>query len=300
MLRLLAGLLTLTLTGFLHAEDMIPDVGPTGPVKKLHTGFRAAEGPAADPEGNVYFTDILNERICLVDLDGKLSVFLTDSKKCNGLMFDRQGRLCACQSGTGSIIAIDLPSKKITVLAREYNGKPLKGPNDLATDQHGGIYFSDFPAKSLYYVSRDGKVSCLLKDQPNPNGVLLTPNGKTLYVLFEASANVLAYPVQGPGKIGTPAHFCTLAQPKGSKPAGGDGLTMDRRGNVYLTLPARKAIQVVSPRGKTLEIIPIPGGEVPSNCTFGGKGLKTLYVTTRQSLFAIPMNVAGVRTRFAK
>lgn len=292
------------LAGFAAAADdakPIPGIGPVGEIVKLHTGFAFTEGPAADAEGNVYFTDIRNNRIHRVDVDGKLSTFLEDSKACNGLMFNSKGLLIACQGGTGKVIAIDPKSKEITVVAGEYNGKRFNAPNDLVIDRQDGVYFTD-PAfgrdmaqdkMGVYYVDTKGTVTRLIDDLPRPNGVLLSPDEKTLYVLPSGSPNVMAYPVLEPGKIGKGNVLCKLEQADSGQARGGDGLAVDTKGNLYLTQPSLKAIQVVSPEGKTLGLIRIP--ENPANCDFGGKDTKTLYVTAQKSLYAIKMEATGHR-----
>ncbi len=272
----------------------IAGIGPAGEVVKLHSGFKFTEGPAHDADGNIYFSDIPNNRIHKVDTDGKLSIFLEDTQGANGLMFDAKGRLLACQGKAGKIVAIDVPSKKIAVLAEQHDGKPFKGPNDLVVDKQGGVYFTDLPENSVYYVAADGKVSRLIEGAPRPNGVILSPDEKTLIVLPSGSGDVLAYPVEAPGKIGKSRVFCKLEQnPKQPARLGGDGLTVDTKGNFYLTKPSLNAIQVVNPEGKNLGLIYFPEG--PANCTFGGKDLKTLYVTAQTSLYTVKMDAAGHR-----
>lgn len=287
----------------LPAEDnkTIQGVGPVGEIVKLHTGFKFTEGPAADGEGNVYFSDIPNNKILKVDAEGKLSTFLEDSKACNGLMLDAKGRLIACQGGAGKVIAIDIKTKEITVLADTYNGKRFNAPNDLVVDGKGGVYFTD-PAfgkepnqdkMAVYYIPAKGDVTRLIDDLSRPNGVILSPDEKTLYVLPSGSADVMAYPVESPGKIGKGKVLCKLEQAEKGQARGGDGLTVDTKGNLYLTQPSLQAIQVVTPEGKTLGLIKFPEG--PANCTFGGKDMKTLYVTARTSLYTVKMEAMGHR-----
>ncbi|HXG13153.1 MAG TPA: SMP-30/gluconolactonase/LRE family protein [Gemmataceae bacterium] len=295
-----AAALSLGIAALTLAADRkpIPGIGPVGEIVKLHTGFTFTEGPAADAEGNVYFTDVRNNRIHKVDTDGKLSTFLENSQGCNGLMFDNKGRLVACQGGAGRVIAIDVATKKITVLADQCDGKKLERPNDLVVDRQNGVYFTDLPANSVYYIAPDGKVTRLISDAPRANGVILSPDEKTLYVLPAGTPNVMAYPVIAPGKIGSGKVLCKLEQAPTGEPRGGDGLTVDTRGNLYVTQPALRAIQVISPEGKTLGLIEFP--ESPANCTFGGKDLKTLYVTARTSLYTAKMEATGHRFAAAK
>ena len=282
--------LALTASG---ADGPIAGIGPKGPVEKVHGDFVFTEGPAADARGDVYFTDVRAEKIYKIGTDGKLETFLEGSQGCNGLMIDGRGRLIACQGLGKRIIAIDLATKEITPLADSIDGQPIDRPNDLAVDRRGGVYFTD-PAKGLVgYVSADGKTSRVAADLPRPNGVLLSPDEATLYVLPSGSPDVLAYPVEGPGKVGDGRVLCRLEQAATGQSRGGDGLTVDAEGNLYLTQPALQAIQVVSPVGKTLGMIAVP--EAPSNCTFGGPEMKTLFITARTSLYAAPMEAKGHR-----
>jgi gluconolactonase len=269
----------------------ISGIGPAGEVVKLHTGFKFTEGPAVDAEGNVYFSDIPNNRIHKVDLEGKLSTFLENSEGANGLMFDAKGRLVACQGGSGRMAAIEVADGKVVLLCEKQAEKGK--PNDLVIDAAGGVWFTDPGEKSVYYLGADGKVAAVLKDLPRPNGVILSPDEKTLVVLPSGSPEVLAYPVSAPGKVGEGKVFCKLEQAAQGPPRGGDGLTVDTKGNFYFTQPSLSAIQVVSPEGKTLGLIRFPEG--PSNCTFGGKDMKTLFVTARTSLYAVKMEATGHR-----
>jgi gluconolactonase len=138
-------------------------------------------------------------------------------------------------------------------------------------------------------VSPEGKVTRLIDDLPNPTGVILSPDERTLYVIPSGQAEMMAYPVEAPGKLGAGKVFCTLQQPEGRRGTGGDGLTVDVKGNLYIT--SQLGLQVFDPSGKLLGIIPVP--EVPANVTFGGPERKTLYVTARTSLYTVPMEVAG-------
>jgi gluconolactonase len=276
----------------------IPGIGPAGKIKKLHTGFKFTEGPAADSKGNVYFSDIPNATIHKVDAGGKLSVWTDKSNRTNGMMLNADGEIIACQMGAGQVVAYNPKTKKFRVLADKYKGKSFNAPNDLVIDKTGGVYFTDpdFGVKkppqdklSVYYIPKSGKVRRVIEHLPKPNGVILSPDEKTLYVIPSFSSKMMAYPVKGPGKLGKGRVFCELKQPKGVKNRGGDGLTVDTKGNLYIT--SRLGLQVFSPKGKLLGIIELP--EVPANVTFGGPDNKTLYVTARTSLYVVPMQATG-------
>jgi gluconolactonase len=280
----------------------IPGVGPTGKIVKQEGKYEFTEGPAADRDGNVYFSDIPGERIHKLDAaTGKVSVFREKSNHANGLMVNAKGEVVACEMD-GQIVAFSPDGKGRRVVADKYDGKRFNAPNDLVLDKAGGVYFTDpsfrAPKEGLpqgktcvYYAAADGKVTRLIDTLPNPNGVILSPDEKTLYVVPSGQAEMMAYPVEAPGRLGLSKVFCTLQQPDKVKNSGGDGLTVDTKGNLYIT--SRLGIQVFDPKGTLLGILTFP--EQPANCTFGGKDLKTLYVTARTGVYAVPMEATGHR-----
>ena len=303
MRRMLAAFIGLTVAvGASRAGDEkgIPGLGPVGKIVKLHTGFKFTEGPATDAKGNVYFSDVSDEKIHRVDAaTGKLTTFTPKSNISNGLMFNSKGELFACEM-TGAVAAWTMDGKR-RVVADKYEGKRFNAPNDLVLDKQGGIYFTDpmFRAPKpppqdktcTYYADARGKVTRLIDNLPNPNGVILSPDEKTLYVIPTGQAEMMSYSVEGPGKIGKGKVFCTLKQAGGKEGTGGDGLTVDSKGNLYIT--SGLGLQVFDPAGKMLGVIAFP--EQPANVTFGGADLKTLYVTARTSLYTAPMAVTGHR-----
>jgi gluconolactonase len=280
------------------AADPIPGIGPTGPVKKVHGNFQFTEGPAADREGNLYFSDVQGDKLYKVDAKGELSTLLDPSHHTNGLMCNAAGNIVACEMD-GRLIEVNAKTKEVKSLADGYEGKRFNAPNDLVIDRNGGVYFTDpmFRAptpwpqgvQAFYYRAPDGKVTRLGVIEKAPNGIILSPDEKTLYVIPSQQAEMLAYPVEGPGRIGRERVFCTLKQAAGKTNGGGDGLTVDTKGNLYIT--SALGVQVFNPQGNLLGIIEFP--EQPANCDFGGPDQKTLYATARTSLYAVPMEVAG-------
>ncbi len=276
-------------------DKLIPEVGVVGQAKKLHGNFKFTEGPAVDSQGNVYFNDIPANKTYKVNPEGKLSVFREPSNHSNGLMVNAKGEIVACEMD-GRIVAVSPNGKEVRVLATEYQGNRFNAPNDLVIDKSGGIYFTDpgFRAPkplpqgklAVYYISPQGKITRLIDDLPNPNGVILSPDEKTLYVIPTGQKEMMSYPVLAPGKGEV---FCTLKQAKEGGYRGGDGLTVDVKGNLYIT--SGLGLQVFNPQGKLLGIIEIP--EQPANVTFAGPNLKTLYVTARTSLYVVPTTVKG-------
>ncbi|HQX48797.1 MAG TPA: SMP-30/gluconolactonase/LRE family protein [Planctomycetaceae bacterium] len=279
------------------SAEQIPGIGPVGDVTKLHTGFEFTEGPTADAAGNLYFTDIPNQRIHKLDSQNQLSVFAENSGYSNGLMVVGD-RLLACEMN-GKLKEYRLADAEQTTLAEQFEGKRFNAPNDLVIDRTGGIYFTDprfrAPEKlpqgkeAVYYRAADGTVMRLLDDRKAPNGVILSPDESTLYVIPSMEKQMWAYPVEAPGKIGAGKVLCELQQRPGQDNGGGDGLTIDTKGNLYIT--SALGIQVVSPDGKIVGIIEIP--EQPANVTFGGTDHRTLFVTARKSLYAVPMESIG-------
>jgi len=279
------------------AADPIPGIGPSGDVSRIQTGFEFTEGPAADSSGNLYFTDIPKNQIHKLEASGKIVVFVEPSGHCNGLMV-HGGNLLACEMD-GRLKQFSLTDGKEEVLAAEFEGKRFNAPNDLVIDKAGGIYFTDprFRApdpwpqgkEAVYYRAADGKVTRLIDDRKAPNGVILSPDEKSLYVIPSLEKEMWAYPIETPGKLGSGKVLCELQQAPGATNGGGDGLTIDTNGNLYIT--SALGIQVVSPEGKILGIIGFP--EQPANVTFGGPDHRTLFVTARKSLYSVSMEATG-------
>lgn len=284
----------------LFAAEPVPGIGPAGTVQKVHTGFNFTEGPASDGQGNLYFSDIPNARIHRLDASGKLSVFTDKSRHANGLMFNHAGELVACEMD-GQLAAWNVQTKKRRVLINSYQEKRFNAPNDLVIDRRGGIYFTDpyyraprpLPQGKLgvYYLSTNNDIARLLDILTTPNGIILSPDEKTLYVFPSDDHIMHAYEVLEPGKLGLGREFCTIKMPIGKKRGGCDGVTVDVKGNLYLT--TKLGIQVFSAEGESLGIIELP--EHPANVTFGGPENKTLYATARTSLYAVPMLIQGHR-----
>jgi len=275
------------------AENEI--IVPGAEVEKLADGFKFTEGPAADSKGNVFFTDQPNDRILEWSTDGKLSTHMQPCGRSNGLCFDSQGNLWACADEKNELWRID-PSGKVTVVVKQYEGKLLGGPNDLWIRPDGGIYFTDpfykrpywkrgpqeQDAQCVYYLAPDRrKLSRVADDLLQPNGVIGTPDGKTLYVADIRAKKTYAYDIQPDGTLADKRLFCEL---------GSDGMTIDNRGNVYLT---GNGVTVFDSSGKQIEHIEIDARWTANVC-FGGEDRRTLMITASQGLYGIRMQVKGV------
>ncbi len=277
----------LALASGVGAEDAL--VKPGAKVVKLAGGFKFTEGPACDAAGNVYFSDIPNSRIHRWSLDGNLTTFRENSGRANGLYFDKDGNLLACEGGNRQLTRISMKGK-VEVLADSFDGKKLNSPNDLWIDPRGGVYFTDPRYGSqegleqggfhVYYLPPDGgKLVRAIDDLKKPNGVIGTADGKLLYVADPGDSKTYVYKIRADG---------ALSDRKQIAPEGSDGMTLDEQGNLYLT---RGGVQVYSPAGKLIQSIETP--ERPANLTFGGKDRKTLFITARTGFYSLEMDVCG-------
>lgn len=272
-------------------------IAPGAEVEKLAGGFAFTEGPAVDAKGNVYFTDQPNDRILVWSADGKLNVFGSFGRA-NGMYFDRDGRLLSCSDMDNEIWSIGADGSH-TVLVADYDGKKLNGPNDLWVTRKGGIYFTDplykrgywtrrnpemqQPGEYVYYLAPDRKAVVKVETGlKKPNGVVGTPNGKKLYVADIGDNKTYVYDIRPDG---------SLANRKLFAPMGSDGMTIDSKGNIYLT---GKGVTVFNAKGEKIEHIPVEAGWTANVC-FGGKDMKTLFITASQYLYGLRMNVKGVR-----
>ncbi len=264
---------------------------------KLADGFSFTEGPASDESGNVFFTDQPNNKILKWSVDGKLSVFLTPSGRSNGLCFDQFGYLIACADMDNQLWSIN-KNREHTVLVKDYQGKLLNGPNDLWIDPSGGIYFTD-PLYPRPYWTRDSEmqqdgehVYYLLPDRSNlvgvvhdlkkPNGIVGTPDGTSLYVADIGAGKTYVYHINADGKLSNRQLFA---------PMGSDGMTIDNKGNVYLT---GDGVTVFDPKGQQIAHIPVEA-KWTANVCFGGKDRNTLFITATEGLYSLETRVRGVQ-----
>ena len=266
-------------------------VEPGAKLEKLAGDFKFTEGPASDAQGNVYFTDQPNDRILRWGVDGKLGTFMQPSGRSNGLCFDGRGNLIACADEKNQLWSIEPKTKQVTVLVKEYQGKLLNGPNDVWARPDGSVYFTD-PMYQREYWTRDPKeqqdgrhvyrlspdrkmLERVVEDLKQPNGIVGTPDGKTLYVADINDRKTWAYDVGPDGKLSNKRLFCEM---------GSDGLTIDSEGNVYLT---GRGVTVFDKTGNRIEQIDVPGEGWTANVCFGGKDGKTLFITASKGLYAI-------------
>ncbi len=269
-------------------------IAPNASLEKLGSDFSFTEGPACDAEGNVFFTDQPNDRILKWSTGGKLSTFMHPCGRANGLSFDHQGNLWACADERNELWRID-PAGKVTVVITNYQGKRLNGPNDVWLQPTGGLYFTDpyyqrdywkrGPKESpecVYHLSADGQaLTRVTDDLKQPNGIIGTPDGKTLYVADIGAQKTFRYSIQPDGSLRDKTLFCSM---------GSDGMTIDQQGNIYLT---GKGVTVFNPSGKQIEHIEVAEPWTANVC-FGGKDRRTLFITASKSFYRLQMRVKGV------
>jgi gluconolactonase len=284
-LALASALLTLVNEGS-AADLVLPQAKPV----KLAGDFKFTEGPAVSANGDVYFTDIPNNRIHKWSASNKeLSIFAEETNGANGLYFADDGRLFACQGNAKRVVAYSVDGNDTSSLAKRYDGKKFNKPNDLWIDLKGGVYFSDpnygnkelsQDGKHVYYIQPGGgDVKRVADGFKTPNGLVGTPDGATLYIADIGDNKIYSYTIQEDGTLTDRKLFCE---------SGSDGMTLDQHGNVYLT---SGSVKVFSPKGKQIADLKFP--ESPANVVFGGKELKTLFVTARTGFYSLDMAVTG-------
>ena len=288
---------------------------------EIATSVSMLEGPTVDADGNVYFTDILMQRIMRFSKDGKFSIFREKSNIANGLVIDPQGRLVAAEGAasptaersgmsTGGIPRVtrtDLKTGKVEILADKYAGRPLSGPNDVTIDGKGRLYFTDSSGGAVYRIDGPGKLARILAapDIQRPNGIQISPDDRTLYIVeangAEGGARMIrAYDLSPDG---TATNMRVLYNFYPGRSA--DGMSIDTQGNLYAaaglhrtrgtaeTLDTKCGVYVISPQGKLLKFIPVPEDFI-TNTAFGGPDMKTLYVTAGKTLYKLRNDIAGL------
>ena len=281
----------------LGAGSLDEIVAPGTRAKVLGTGYGFCEGPAADAEGNVYFSDGKENSIHLYRPGQEVQRFVEHSTDANGMMFNAQGELVVCEGAAYRVVAFDVETKNRRVLVGA-GPRRFNEPNDLSIDRQGGFYFTDpnyrhrgqekLKKEDVYYVSADGRVTKVSDVCLKPNGILLTPDGKTLYLADCSAKRIYKYDVVGPGKLSGQTRWIELE----GHP---DGMTLDAEGNLYIACGG-KGIQVYSPEGEKLGAIDagygVPGS---SNCVFGGPDFSQLFITSGSRFLMIPTKARGVK-----
>lgn len=279
-----------------RASDTSASIVADGATPKLISSqFSFTEGPAVDRYGNVFFTDQPNDKIWKFDTKGELSVFLDKTGRSNGMYFDKKGNLITAADENNQFWSIS-PDKKVSVLLDNFKGQRFNGPNDLWIDKKGGIFFTDpyyqrpywqrkkpeMADERVYYLPK-GKKEAFVVDSNlvRPNGIIGSADGKHLFVADINDKKTYKYDINKNG---------TLSNRRLFAPMGSDGMTLDTKGNLYLT---GQGVTVFDPQGKKIINIPLPGWT--ANVCFGGANRDLLFITASKSVYTLKMNVRGIK-----
>lgn len=279
---------------FIVQEDKNELIQSGAQLEKLADGFLFTEGPSSDAKGNVYFTDQPNNRIMVWTISGELKTFMQPSGYSNGMSFDKEGYLWSCADEKNELWRI-APDKKVIVIPSKFENNQLNGPNDLWISRKGGIYFTDpfykrtwwdhtnkpQDIQAVYYLSPDHKaIIRVASDLVQPNGIVGTPDGKTLFVADIGGKKTWKFTINKDGSLSNKTLFCEM---------GSDGMTIDTKGNIYLT---GKGVTIFDKTGKQIQNIPVPESWTANVC-FGDKDMKSLFITASKGLYRIRMKVKG-------
>ncbi|MEO8426645.1 MAG: SMP-30/gluconolactonase/LRE family protein [Verrucomicrobiota bacterium] len=316
---ILLSLIIAAIAGSLPATDA---ARPAGAQPRSEGDVGAGEGPVWHPSGMLYFTG--GDRISRRDSKGAVAVFREPSGGANGLLFDHQGRLVVCESSKRRVTRTE-PDGTIIVLTDNYQGHPYNTPNDLTVDSKGRIYFTDPRygsragmemrdergklVEGVYRVDAPGQVTRIIAHEVDrPNGILVTPDDRYLYVA-DNNNNVVGAARKlwrldlKPSGIIVPSSRKLIFDWKDGR--GPDGLKMDQKGRLYVAAGLnvsnsayesaakfKGGIYVLSATGKLLDFVAIPKDEV-TNCAFGGEDWKTLFITAGGTLWSVRVNTPG-------
>ena len=277
------------------AQPAGPSVlAPGAKLEKLSGDFQFAEGATCDADGNVFFTDQPNNRIMKWSVDGKLSTWKQPAGRANGMCFDAKGNLLACADENHELWSI-APDGTVTVVVHEFEGKWINAPNDVSAQPNGSLYFTDpfydrnwwtnhvrpQDTEQVYHLSADRKsLKRVTTDLRKPNGIVGSPDGKTLYVADIGAGRTYAYDILPDGSLTNRTLRATM---------GSDGMTVDTEGNLYLT---GRGVFVWDKTGKQIEKIDVPENWCGNIC-FGGKDRQALFIAASKGFYTIRTKTKG-------
>jgi gluconolactonase len=254
-------------------------------------GLGFTEGPVWHHDGSLLFSDIPNSRIHRVH-DGSFAVYREPSGQSNGLTFDRQMRLLACEHENRRVSREE--SGSVTALATHYDGKRLNSPNDIIVRSDGRIFFTDppygiqedqreLPYNGVFTIDTSGELTLLIDDFDRPNGLALSLDEQTLYIDDTNRNHVRAFDVTGDGSLSNDRVFAEMREE--GRP---DGMKLDREGRLYV---CAGTVQVFAADGAALGVIDCP--QPPANCAWGEDG-STLFITARTAVYATHIDAIGL------
>jgi gluconolactonase len=285
---------------FAQIEDKKGIVAKGAQLVKVQDGFSFTEGPAINRMGDVFFTDQPNDKIYKWSAGSNMvTLYKEGAGRSNGLYFQLDGTLIAAADLNNELWAINQNTGQETVLVPSFRGKKLNGPNDIWVRPKGGLYFTDplYPrpywegirgkemeqdGQHVYFLSADRtELFRVTEDLTQPNGIVGTPDGKTLYVADIGGKKTWKYDIQEDGYLTNKTLFCEM---------GSDGMTIDERGNVYLT---GDGVTVFDRNGEKIAHITVPA-RWTANVVFGALDRKTLFITAMDAVYTLKMKTRGV------
>ena len=287
----------------LRSSKLLDLVDSEAQVEQIGTGCLFTEGPIWNAEGNfLLFSDIPADQIKMWTPDSGITTFRQPSGQSNGLTYDKQKRLLACEHANRRVSRTELDGT-VTTLVSHYEGKKLNSPNDIVVKSDGSIYFTDPPYglkaeygeeggaeldfQGVYRLSADGQqLTLLVDDFERPNGLCFSPDESILYIDDTTRMYVRAFDVQADGTITKDRVFAVEKGEHGAP----DGMKVDQQGNVYLTGP--QGIWIFDPEARHLGVIQVPEGA--ANLGWGGENWQTLFITARSSIYQIQLKVSGI------
>lgn len=281
-------LLTVCFCDALSAQDMPLSqvLSEDAQWELVASGYQFTEGPAADEQGNVYFSDVPASRIYRIDaVTGKVSLFAEKTARTNGLMFGPDGRLYGCRNGEKKIVAYHQDGTFDTI-AEDVNS------NDIVVTSQGGIYFTDPPHNQVWYIAPKTRKKRVVARGFRPNGIILWPDEGTLVVTDSNAPHLWAFRVEPDGslKFGE-RYYGPLLVPYGQIRPGSDGMTVDDAGRLYVATYA--GLQMCDTTGRPSGVIRKPQRKFLSNVCFGGRNFETLYVTCTDKVYRLKTKVTG-------
>jgi gluconolactonase len=268
---------------------------------KVGEGLKFAEGPAWDGKGNLFVSNCTAEPgyVTKFDTKGKAQVAYTASekgfRKTNGMTFHENGSLFVCDFGRKAIMEI-MPGGQARVYADNCQGVSFRGPNDLAFDPNGNLYFTDpagsgkdAPIGRIYMIDKMRNVKQVAGGLAFPNGIAFGSDGKSLFVAESQKYQILKYAVKPDGSLGEKTVFATMPDQKDP-----DGISFDAAGNLWVAQYGAGAVRQFDKSGNMVRSVDLPGKNV-TNVEFGGSDMKTLYVTEaeRGELYRILVETPG-------
>ena len=300
LVGLTAGLTLVSHSLFAQLEDKRGIVVKGAQLELVKDGFAFTEGPAVNRFGDVYFTDQPNDKIYVWNANSnQVSLAKEGTGRSNGLYFQLDSKLIAAADLRNELVEMDLKTGKETVLVPSFKGKKLNGPNDVWVRPSGGLYFTDplYPrpywegvrsnemqqdGQHVYFLSEDrSELFRVTQDLKQPNGIIGTPDGKHLFVADIGASKTWKYDIQDDGYLTNKTLFCEM---------GSDGMTIDNKGNVYLT---GKGVTVFDRNGEQIAHIPVPEGWT-ANVTFATLERNVLFITASDAVYTLKMKSRGV------